>query len=148
MKAKYLLLAVLLFSFSLFAQTFRGGIEGTVTDASGAAIAGARVTATDPATGTTRTITTDASGSYTLTEMPLGNYDVTVEHEGFRKQIVRGVKVEVGAPNRANATLTPGEVKETVDVSAEIPVIETQGDTTGDTISGDQAKDLPINGRD
>ncbi|ABF42219.1 hypothetical protein Acid345_3218 [Candidatus Koribacter versatilis Ellin345] len=149
MRAKLLLLVVLLASsFTLLAQTFRGGIEGTVTDASGAAIPGAQVTANDPATGTSRSATTDGSGNYVFTEMPLGAYDVTVEHDGFRKQVIRGVKVEVGAPNRANATLTPGQVKETIDVSAEIPVIETQADTTGDTISGDQAKDLPVNGRD
>jgi hypothetical protein len=149
MRAKLLLLVVLLASsVSLLAQTFRGGIEGTVTDASGAAIAAARVTATDPATGTSRSVQTDDSGNYTFTEMPLGTYEVAVEHEGFRKSIVRGVQVAVGSPTRANATLTPGQVRETVDVSAEIPVIETQSDTTGDTISGDQAKDLPVNGRD
>jgi outer membrane receptor protein involved in Fe transport len=130
------------------AQTFRGGIEGTVTDTSGAAVAAAKVTATDPATGTTRSVQTDDSGNFTFTEMPLGNYDVTVEHDGFRKQIVRSVQVVVGAPTRASAVLTPGQVKETVDVSAEIPVIETQSDTTGDTISGDQAAELPVNGRD
>ena len=149
MRAKSLLLLVVLFSsFTLLAQTFRGGIEGTVTDASGAAIAAARVTATDPATGTSRSVQTDDAGNYTFTELPLGTYEVSVEHEGFRKQLVRGVLVAVGSPTRANAVLTPGQVRETVDVSAEIPVIETQSDTTGDTISGDQAKDLPVNGRD
>jgi len=149
MRARVLLLVVLLASsFSLFAQTFRGGIEGTVTDTSGAAIPSAKITATDPATGTTRTVQTDAAGNYTITELPLGNYDVAVEHDGFRKQIVRAVPVVVGAPTRASAVLTPGQVKETIDVSAEIPVIETQSNTTGDTISGDQAAELPVNGRD
>ncbi len=149
MRAKSLLLVVLLaLSVTTLAQTFRGGIEGTVTDTSGAAIPAAQVTVTNPATGTTRTVTTDDSGNYTVTELPLGTYDVSIEHNGFRKQIVRTVQVAVGSATRANAELTPGQVKETVDVSAEIPVIETQSDTTGDTISGEQAKDLPINGRD
>ena len=149
MRARVLLLVVLIASsFTLFAQTFRGGIEGTITDTSGAAIPAAKVTVTDPATGTTRSVQTDDSGNYTLTELPLGTYDVAIERDGFRKQIIRTVQVAVGAPTRASATLTPGQVKETIDVSAEIPVIETQSDTTGDTISGDQAKDLPVNGRD
>lgn len=149
MRAK-LLLAVLVVvsSVTLLGQSFRGAIEGTITDTSGAAVAGAQVTAVNPATGTTRSVQTDSSGNYTFTELPLGNYDVSVEITGFRKAIVRSVQVMVGNPTRANAVLTPGQVKETVDVSAEIPVIETQTDTTGDTISGDQAKDLPVNGRD
>jgi hypothetical protein len=149
MRAKSLLLIVLLaLSITAFAQTFRGGIEGTVTDTSGASIPAAQVTVTNPETGTSRTVTTDQSGNYTVTELPLGTYDVAIEHNGFRKQLVRSVQVAVGSPTRANAELTPGQVKETIDVSAEIPVIETQSDTTGDTISGEQAKDLPINGRD
>src|SRR6201995_5324313 len=120
MRAKLLLLVVLLASsVTLLAQTFRGGIEGTVTDASGAAVPDAHVPATGPATGTSRTITTDASGNYTFAEMPLGSYDVSVERDGFRKQVIRGVKVEVGAPNRANATLTPGQVKKTLEFPAE-----------------------------
>lgn len=148
MRAKLLLVVMVAFSFTLLAQTFRGSIEGTVTDATGAAIPAAQVTVTNPATGTSRKVQTDASGNYTVPELPLGNYDVAIEHEGFRKEIVRAVQVAVGQPTRANAVLTPGQVKETVDVSSEIPVIETQSDTTGGTISGDQAKDLPINGRD
>lgn len=149
MRAKSLLLVVaLMMSLPLFAQTFRGSIEGTITDPSGAAIPAAQVTVTNPATGTTRTVQTDDAGNYIVTELPLGTYDVTVEHQGFRKQNVRSVQVLVAEPTRANAVLTAGEVRETIDVSAEIPVIETQSDTTGDTISGDQAKDLPVNGRD
>ena len=149
MKAKLVLLVVTIaMSLSLMAQTFRGSVEGTVTDPSGAAIPGALITVTDPATGTSRTVQSDDGGNFSVTELPLGTYDVTVEHAGFRKQVVRSVQLTVGAPTRANAVLTAGEVRETIDVSAEIPVIETQSDTTGDTISGDQAKDLPINGRD
>ena len=78
MRAKSLLLVVLLaLSVATLAQTFRGGIEGTVTDTSGAAIPAAQVTVTDPATGTTRSVHTDDSGNYTVTELPLGAYDVT-----------------------------------------------------------------------
>ncbi len=149
MKAKLVLLVVTLaMTLSLMAQTFRGSIEGTVTDPTGAAIPGAQVTVANPATGTSRTVQSDDGGNFSVTELPLGTYDVTFEHAGFRKQVVRSVQLTVGEPTRANAVLTAGEVRETIDVSAEIPVIETQSDTTGDTISGDQAKDLPINGRD
>src|SRR3989344_6386430 len=80
-----LILAVcLLAAGTLTAQTFRGGIAGTVTDASGAVVPNAKVTLRNVDTGVERSATSDADGNYVATELPIGNYSVTVEVQGFQ----------------------------------------------------------------
>ena len=130
-------------------QTFRGTILGTITDQSRAAIGGAKVTVRNLDTGQTReTVTTD-DGSYTVRELPIGNYSITVEKTAFRTAAVTGVRVEVSIERRADVTLQAGEVSQRIEVSAEIlPQVETTADTLGGTIGFTLATDLPVNGRD
>ena len=135
-------------SSSLVAQTFRGSIQGSVTDATGAAVPEAQVTVSSADIGVKRTVETDAGGNFTVTELPLGRYIVTATKSGFRTELMRNVEITVGAVARANLTLSPGQVKETVDVSADVPLVDTSNVTTGDTIEGEQAASLPVNGRD
>jgi len=140
---------ILLFSSSfLTAQTFRGAIEGTVTDPSGAAVPGAKVTVTSPDTGLTREVETDNLGFYRVPELPLGTYSVTAAKTGFRTQTAKGVNVSVGASQRVDIPLSTGEVKESVVVTADIPLVETSGNNQGGVISAQQAEELPVNGRD
>ncbi|MEO8725510.1 MAG: carboxypeptidase regulatory-like domain-containing protein [Acidobacteriaceae bacterium] len=140
---------LLLFCSSLcFAQSFRGGILGTVTDKTGASVAGAQVIILNPQTGLTRTVTTDDRGNYTAPELPLGNYSVTVKKIGFRSETVKSVAVVVSANTAANVTLVPGEVDQVVEVTAAAPLVETTADTQGGTIQGQQAEQLPVNGGD
>jgi len=87
------LLAVLFSVALLPAQTFRGGVQGTVTDTSGASVSGALVTVTSPGTGLTRSAQTDDSGAYSFTELPPGAYNVTVTKQGFQKQTLTNVHV-------------------------------------------------------
>jgi hypothetical protein len=143
-----LVLMLLLAAICVPAQTFRGGILGTVTDTSGAAIPGAQVTVTSTQTGVVRQVQTDDSGTYSATELQLGAYNVAVTKQGFRSATITNVTVAVAANTRADVTLAPGEVRETVEVSAEIPIVDTSSNNMGDTISGEQAAALPINGRD
>ena len=83
------------------AQTFRGSILGTITDATGAAVAEATVTAKNILTGVKRSTTTDDAGNYTITELPIGDYEVRVDARGFpRHIIVTNVKVEVAGERR------------------------------------------------
>ncbi len=145
---RLVLFVVLLAAGFLSAQTFRGGIQGTVLDASGATVPGAQVTVTSQGTGLTRQAQTDVSGAYSFTELPPGLYTVTVTKQGFRRESLTNVQVAVSSNTRADATLAPGEVRETVEVSAEIPVVETSSDTMGGVISGETASALPVNGRD
>lgn len=130
------------------AQTFRGSVQGAVVDSTGAAIADAQVTARNAATGLVRSVRTDATGNYFIAELPVGSYSVSATKSGFKTQTVTDVQVEVSAHERVDITLTPGEVKEEVVVTGEVPLVETTSDTMGGTIEGEQAAELPINGRD
>src|SRR5437870_7841591 len=148
MRVRMILTVIVLAAGLLAAQTFRGGIQGTVTDSSGAAVAGAQVTVTSAETGLTRTVGTDAAGNCTATELPLGTYNLTATKNGFRTAVVKGVTVGVSTTQRADIRLTPGEVKQTVEVTAEQPLVETTGNTIGGTIEASRAEELPVNGRD
>jgi hypothetical protein len=137
-----------IFGCFVFGQTFRGSIQGTVTDASGAAVVGAHVKVFSPGTGLSRNVLTNDQGEYLTSELPLGTYNVTVEKEGFRTTTLTQIPVSVGSPARADAKLTAGEVKELVEVSADVPLVETTSNTTGGTIEASEAAELPVNGRD
>jgi hypothetical protein len=130
-------------------QTFRGTILGTVTDISGAAVPGATVTVRNTETGLLRTTESQADGSYREPELPIGNYDVTVEKADFQAFVTKGVQVSVAAERRVDAALKPGAITEQILVSgSELPQIETTSDTLGGTLTQETVKDLPINGRD
>src|SRR5579859_9663 len=129
-------------------QTFRGAIQGTVLDSTGAAIPAAQVTVTSLDTNLVRQVTSDDAGNYAFTELPLGNYKVTATKTGFRTQTASGIQVTVATAQRVDLTLTPGETKESVEVTADVPLVETAGDTQGGTIDSRQVEELPVNGRD
>ena len=148
MQARTFLALFLLFSSSLFSQTFRGSILGTITDSSSAAVADAQVTVTSADSGFSRTTSSDSQGNYTFPELPLGKYDVTATKSGFRTQVLKGVSVGVTISQRADIRLTPGQVDQTVDVTAELPLVETTGNTIGGTIEAQRVEQLPLNGRD
>src|SRR5947199_4877367 len=130
------LLWLLLVSSSLLAQTFRGTILGTVTDPQGAVVAGAKVIAHNLNTGLERTTGTSADGSYSIPELPIGTYKVTVSQSGFRTLVTNDVAVNVSVERRVDVTLNPGEVAETVQVSGEaLAQVETSADTLGRTFT-------------
>jgi len=134
---------------SASAQTFRGSILGTVTDTSGASVAGAKVTVHNVDTGVDRTTETTTDGGYLVPELPIGTYDVTIEKSGFQKSVTTGVKVDVSVERRVDAALKAGAVAERIVVTAEsLPQVETTSNTLGGVLTQDNVKDLPINGRD
>src|SRR3984957_1525519 len=131
------------------AQTFRGSIQGTVTDSSGAALVGATVTVHNVDTGVDRVTNTTTDGGYLMPELPVGTYDVTIEMSGFQKAKVTGVAVSVAAERRVDVSLKPGQVNQQIVVSGEeVPVVETSSDTLGGSFESDSVENLPINGRD
>jgi outer membrane receptor protein involved in Fe transport len=131
------------------AQTFRGTILGTVTDSTGAAVVGAHVTVHNVDTGVDRSTDTTTDGSYLMPELPVGNYNVTVEMKGFQKTATNGVLVSVAAERRVDAILKPGEVSQQITVSGDtLPVVETASDTLGGAFENHEIEELPINGRD
>src|SRR6266849_1697937 len=148
---KLRLIAVFLFLAvaTLVAQTFRGTILGTVTDASGALVAGATVKVRNVGTGLERTTTTSTDGSYAVPELPIGTYVVTVSQSGFQTSVVTGVSVDVATERRVDAALKTGEVAVHVEVSAEtLPLVETTSNDLGGVLTAKAVQDMPINGRD
>src|SRR5438309_4486252 len=140
---------LLLFSSSLLAQTFRGTILGTVTDPQGAVIPGSKVTVHNVNTGLERTTQTSADGSYSVPELPIGAYTVTATQSGFQTAVISNVAVDVAAEKRVDFVFRAGQVSEKVEVSGEaLPQVETTTNTLGTTFTAEQAKNLPLNGRD
>ena len=135
------------FPLSLFSQGSTGTIQGGVFDSSGGAIAGARVTVTDVARGTTRTLTTDESGQYVAPSLTTGSYTVRAEANGFSALERSNVQLEVGQIVRVDLTLAPGEQTQTVTVTEEVPAIDTTSATLGGTVSNKAIQALPLNGR-
>ena len=134
---------------SASAQTFRGTILGTVTDTSGAAILNAKVTARNVDTGVERTTETNGDGSYLIPELPIGNYKVTIAQSGFQSAVTNGVVVDVASERRIDAVLKPGQMNQQVVVEGEtLPQVNTTNNILGGTLTQDNIKDLPINGRD
>jgi len=149
MKLRLVLLMGMLSAAGLMAQTFRGTILGTVTDPSGAVIAGAKVTVRNTNTGLERTTQTSNDGSDSVSELPIGTYDVTISQSGFQTSATHGVNVDVATERRVDASLKTGQVSEQVVVSADsLPQVETTTDTLGGTFTQTEVKDLPVNGRD
>src|SRR5271168_5462020 len=126
MKVRIVLVFVLLAVASLAAQTFRGTILGSVTDAQGAVVAGASVTVKNVGTGLERTTETSVDGSYALPELPIGTYTVTVTLTGFQTSVTTGVVVDVAGERRVDAALRPGQVSTKVEVAGDLlPQVET-----------------------
>jgi hypothetical protein len=136
-----------LFVSNSFGQTVRGTILGTVTDSSGAVVRGAKVTATQTATGLTRTEVTNAEGEYSIPQLPVGPYMVTGESPGFKKTERSGIELRVDDRLRIDITLALGAVSETVAVEAVAPVVNTDSATVGNVVDNKKVTELPLNGR-
>jgi len=149
MRARIILAFVLMAAVSLSAQTFRGTILGTATDASGAVLPGAKVTVKNVGTGLERTTETSADGSYALPELPIGTYSVTITLSGFQTFETTGVTVDVSGERRVNAVMKPGQVSTKVEVAGDLlPQVETTSTEIGGTLTADTIESLPVNGRD
>jgi len=130
-----------------WAQNVLGSISGTVTDASGAAISGATVTLLNSDRNeVVRKVTTNGSGYYTATTLPLGGYQITVSSSGFGDQVFRGIVLHVNDSLTMNATLKPGAVQEVV-VTADTQSINTENATQAGLINGTQVRELVLSSR-
>lgn len=144
-----LVLAVLMaHSRSSCAQTFRGGINGAVTDPSGAVVAGAMVEAVDAATGVSHKTVTSSGGEYSFQDLPLGTYTVTVNGSGFKSTVVSTVPVTAGAIYTLPIKLAVASTGETIEVSADAITLDTTSTTQVAEVGGEELQDTPLNGRD
>ncbi len=129
------------------AQTSAGQISGTVKDASGAILPGVSVTVTNEATTLTRTVTTDDSGFYVITNLPVGNYSVTSEQRGFRRITKTGIELVADGRLTVDFALEPGEVTGTVEVTAAGETVNTTSGEVARVVDSQQVQNLALNGR-
>ncbi len=129
------------------AQTFQGGIRGAVTDPTGAAVGTAKVTLTNEATGVSRSTVTSTGGEYSFTAVNPANYTVTVETPGFKKLDRKGVVVNTQEFLLVDLKVEVGDVTQSVNVTEEVPLMETENASTGQVIDSQKLADLPNMGR-
>ncbi len=131
-------------STSLFAQSERGAISGTVRDTTGAVIPNARVTVTNTATNTTVTLPTNEAGEFTAPSLPVGVYTVRAEKEGFRPTVLSGLTVNAASNIRADATLEVGATQTAVEVTAAQVQLQTNDAKSSVTVTNKLVDELPL----
>jgi hypothetical protein len=139
--------ALLVCCLAVFAQTGTSNITGTIRDSNGAAVPGATVTAKNDSTGVTSTQTTTDSGLYAFSSLPVGNYTITVEKQGFKTLQKTGNVLRVGEPLTADGALEIGQVSETVTVTGGAEQLQNSNATIGNVIEQKAIEALPLNGR-
>src|SRR6202171_3475838 len=130
------------------AQSNNGRILGSVTDASGAVVTGAKVVITDTERGVSQTLTTNESGEYVAPSLRPGIYGITAESPGFKKSERPSIRLEVAQDLRIDFQLKTGTASEVVTVLDEAPLVDTNNDVLGGTFTNKAINDLPLNGRD
>src|SRR5215213_263408 len=138
---------MLFLALPVSAQKSSGQISGNVTDPGGAVLPDATVTVTQVGTGLQRTVTTNDDGNYTITDLPIGVYRVSVTKTGFKETVAENVTINVATTTRQDFSLQVGQVGERVEVTADAVQVETQTGAIGEVINGEQVRELPLNGR-
>src|SRR5215210_6585426 len=141
------LLIAATFALGATAQTSTSRISGTVTDATGAVVSGAKVTAKNEATGVTQTQTTTEAGLYSFASLPVGSYTITVEKAGFKTAKQTGNVLVINTPLNVDVALATGEVSEVVTVQAGEEQLQTANATIGNVVEHKAIEQLPLNGR-
>ena len=131
----------------LLSQAPSGQITGRVIDPAGAGIDGAAVIITNTATNLQRTASTNGGGIYAAPALPPGNYSVRVEMKGFKSEVRNNIDLQVEQIADLNFTLQIGDVKETVEVSAQEATLDTENAEVGTVVETRRIEDLPLNGR-
>ena len=141
-------IAVILLSvMGAFAQTNKGGISGTITDANGAVVPGATVTITNIGTNRQVTVTTSDGGSFAVSSLDPVDYSLQVEMKGFKKSLIAKVKVDTALITTVNLTLETGTIDQTVTVASDPVLINTESAAISQTVTTRQIQDVPLNNR-
>jgi hypothetical protein len=131
----------------LKAQVVGATLNGTISDPSGGAIAGAQVACTNLATGVTREVVSDSAGFYTLPNLGAGTYTVTTTASGFSTVVRSDFTLTVGESRELNLRMSVGQVTQKVEVTGEAPAIETSSSEISAVVNSTTIVDLPLNGR-
>ena len=129
------------------AQLDRGGIVGTVSDLAGARVTGAKVTVTNTATNTSQVMQTNNEGNYSVNNLQIGAYSVSVDKTGFKTAVENRVDVPVNQVVKVDFALNPGSESQTVEVSAAATQLQTQSSSLGTVETTQRIVNLPLNGR-
>jgi hypothetical protein len=146
---KFCLVAVIamLMTTAVFGQETRGTISGAVVDSSGAGIPNVKVVATETRTGTKASTVSDTAGQYTIPFLATGNYSVSAEAQGFKKFTRSGLEVGSGDHPVVDIHLEVGDTAQSIEVSGDVSLLNTENSSTGQTITTKQVEDFPLNGR-
>lgn len=150
--ARYVIVAslVCLIAFAVGtarAQTTDGRIVGTIVDPTGSPMSGVDVKVRNLDTNAERSAQTTDGGSYVVSDLPIGNYQLTVEHSGFKRYIASSLKLLTGQALRVDVQLAIGNVQEQVEVTGQVPVIATDQSSLGEVMQNKEVVQLPLNGR-
>src|ERR1044072_8817458 len=137
-------LLVVVFVFPAYTQVSTADITGRVTDQQGNVVPGAIVTAANKGTGATRTATTNDAGDYTITQLPPGKYDLSVEAKSFSRALAPDFELNVGAKVTKNFELQPGEITATVQVTGEAGVVNTTSSEIGKSLTPTELQNYPL----
>ncbi|MFN8006254.1 MAG: carboxypeptidase-like regulatory domain-containing protein [Terriglobia bacterium] len=137
-------LSMLTGSGSLFAQSGRGTINGTILDSAGAVVQGVKITVTDPATGVSSTTESTDVGTYTVPDLPVGLYTLRVEKQGFKTIIRSGITLTSASVIRVDFTLEIGEVRQEIEVTGDISQVQTEEAKISSNVSNLMIKELPL----
>ena len=124
-----------------------GSLGGVVTDATGATVPNAKVTATNKATGVSSTTETDSAGAYLFPSLPIGAYDIEVTASGFQKAVITDLDLPVATSVTRNIPLKIGETSVTVEITADAVMLDTTTISMGQVINNKYVQDIPLNGR-
>ncbi len=147
-KWAFVMLFAILCAAGIRAQEISASIRGTVTDESGGAVNGAKVTAINADTGLQRTAATNSQGAYLLVELPVGRYRVEAEAQGFKKYVQEGISLDVNQQATVAVHLAVGTATQQIQVTSDAPIMETTSTNLGQTVGEREILDLPLNGRD
>jgi hypothetical protein len=140
-------LSLLVLALGAAAQVQNGQFAGTITDPSGAAIVGAKVTVTNLGTNLSVTTTSNQTGDYAIRELPIGTYKVAVEAKGFKTSANNAATINAGTTTHSDFKMQLGEAREVVEVSGEAAAVNTEDSKLASTVTSAQIENLPLNGR-
>lgn len=141
------LVAITTCAVSVLAQAGQGSVEGTVTDPSGAVVPGVNLKLTNTATNVSFNATTNEAGYFRFPVVPVGNYDLAAEAKSFATYERKGIPVTVGSKVNLPFALGVSNKTETVEVTSELPIVETTRSTLSQTVNAAAVTNLPVNGR-
>jgi hypothetical protein len=149
MKTRFFRTATLLFLLCpvVLAQRDLGTLTGTISDTTGAVVAGAKITITEQETGIRGTVQSDSNGVYIRPLLKPGLYSIEVEASGFKKSIQRDILLNTGDRVGVNIQLTVGDISQSVEITAAAPLLQTEDTTLGNTLQARAVSELPLGGQ-